>query len=87
MKITTVTEFARNLSALLDQVELKGEELILVRNNRQIAKIQPGPGQQTAMEAMSDLYRTLPTDAGATWAKDARSKRGLLTELRDPWAS
>jgi len=43
--------------------------LIIIRNNHQVAKISPGPATMTALEAMSDLYRTLPEDAGATWVK------------------
>jgi hypothetical protein len=53
-----------------------------------VAKIIPGPATMTALEAMSDLYRTLPEDAGATWIKDSREGAAAdLSEVRDPWAS
>ena len=62
--------------------------MIIVRNNHQVAKIIPGPATMTALEAMTDLFRTLPEDAGATWMKDSRE--GItadLSEVRDPWVS
>ena len=62
----TATELARKFKQMMNLVEFQGEELIIVRNNRQVAKIIPGPATMTALEAMSDLYRTLPEDAGAT---------------------
>ncbi|OHE18810.1 MAG: prevent-host-death protein, partial [Syntrophobacterales bacterium GWC2_56_13] len=65
----TATELARKFKQMMNLVEFQGEELVIVRNNRQVAKIIPGPAAMTALEAMSDLYRTLPEDAGATWIK------------------
>ena len=84
----TSTELARKFKQMMNLVEFKGEELIIVRNNHQIARIIPGPATMTALEAMSDLYRTLPEDAGATWLKDGREcSVADLSEVRDPWAS
>ena len=84
----TATELARKFKQMMNLVEFKGEELIIVRNNHQIAKIIPGPSTMTALEAMSDLYRTLPEDAGMTWMKDSREGAAAdLSEVRDPWAS
>ena len=37
MKEMTVTEFSRNFSAAMSEIEFSGEELILVRNRRQVA--------------------------------------------------
>jgi antitoxin (DNA-binding transcriptional repressor) of toxin-antitoxin stability system len=84
----TATELARKFKQMMNLVEFQGEELIIVRNNHQVAKIIPGPATMTALEAMSDLYRTLPEDAGVTWVKESREGAATtLSELRDPWAS
>jgi len=84
----TATELARKFKQMMNLVEFQGEELIIVRNNHQVAKIIPGPATMTALEAMSDLYRTLPDDAGAAWVSDSREgTTDSLTTLRDPWAS
>jgi PHD/YefM family antitoxin component YafN of YafNO toxin-antitoxin module len=88
MRTVTATEFARNFKAMIDSVEFKREELVIVRNNQEVARIIPGPATMTAMEAMADLYRTLPADAAAGWTEDARKSGGVLAdEARDPWDS
>ena len=58
----TVTEFAKKLRAVFDRIEHKGEEVILMRNKHRIARIIPGSPHLTAIEAMGDLYRTLPEE-------------------------
>ena len=64
MKTITATELARNLRKVLDQMVYDGEEIVIERNHHQIARLVPGPGQQTALEAMADLYPLSP-DAAA----------------------
>ena len=44
----------------------------------------PGSPHLTAIEAMSDLYRTLPEDAAGEWEKDSRIANNL-SEITDPW--
>lgn len=85
----TATELVRNFRKFLDNVEHKGEEIVIVRNHREIARLVPGPGHQTALEAMADLYRTLPEGAAAEWLIDSkRADVGTLDEeLKDPWAT
>ena len=87
----TVTEVVRNFSAVLDGVEREQEEVVLVRNHRQIARLVPEPPARNALEVLGDLYRTLDdgtADALAAAIDGARKgKRGTLSELRDPWAS
>lgn len=87
MKTVTVTELARNLRQMLDHVEFQGEELAIVRNHHQIARIIPGAAQQTALEAMGDLYRTLPETAAEGWLDDSRSLPETREDVRDPWVS
>lgn len=90
MRIVTATELARNLREVLDRLTLEDQEIIVERNHRQVARILPGRGHQNALEAMADLYRTLPAEAGTGWLADSRDLPGtgvLEDESRDPWAS
>ena len=91
MKTLSVTEVARNFSAVLDDVEREQEEVVLVRNRRQIARLIPEPPAHTAIEVLGDLYRTLDdgtADALAAAIGSAKKgRRGTLEELRNPWAS
>jgi antitoxin (DNA-binding transcriptional repressor) of toxin-antitoxin stability system len=90
LKTISATELARNLSEILNRLAVEREEIVIERNHRQIARLTPGPGRLTALEAFADLYRTLPEDAGATWEADSRAAglRGdrLSKGVRDPWA-
>ena len=91
MKTLTVTEVARNFSAVLDGVELNQHEVLLVRNHRRIARLVPEPPAQNALEVLGDLYRTLD-DATAEALATAiqRSRKGArrtLQGLRNPWDS
>jgi prevent-host-death family protein len=90
MKTLTVTEVARNFSAVMDQVEAGQEEVILIRNNKPVARLVPEPPEQNAIEVLGDLYRTLDDEAAESLVrgiKKARTgKRGALKELRNPWA-
>jgi antitoxin (DNA-binding transcriptional repressor) of toxin-antitoxin stability system len=87
----TVTEVARNFSAILDGVERDQKEVVLTRNRRQIARLVPEPPALSALEVLGDLYRKLDdatADALAAAVSGARKgRRGKLAELRDPWAS
>ena len=84
----TATEMARKFKQMMNLVEFEGEELVIIRNNHQVAKIIPGPATMTALEAMADLYRTLPDKAGKEWVRDGREGApDSLTRLRDPWGS
>ena len=84
MLSVSVTEFSRKIKTMLDLVEFKGEEIILIRNKHKIARITPGSAHLTAIEAMSDLYRTLPDGAANDWEADGRVE-GSLEEVADPW--
>jgi antitoxin (DNA-binding transcriptional repressor) of toxin-antitoxin stability system len=91
MRTITTTELARNLRRVLDRLAIEGEEIAIERNREQVARLLPGPARQTALEAMADLYRTLPEDAASTWEADSRKGRWKGSRLdkgvRDPWAS
>ena len=87
MRTLTATDLAHNLRRVLDSLENGEEEIVVTRNNHAIARLVPGAPRMTALEAMSDLFRTLDDAEGAEWLKDiAKADRPLKRETRDPWA-
>ena len=90
VKTRSVTDVARNFSAVLDAVERNQEEIVLVRNKRPIARLVPEPPRQDALSVFGDLYRTLDdttADAlSAAIASHRRGRRGRVSEMKDPWA-
>ena len=90
MKRITATELARRLSEVLDRLAVEGDEIVIERNHRQVARLIPGPGCLSALEAMADIYRTLPEDAASGWEADSRANlkgNRLPKGVRDPWDS
>jgi antitoxin (DNA-binding transcriptional repressor) of toxin-antitoxin stability system len=88
MRKITATELARNLRAVLDRIRESGESYIVERGGQPVVQVSPTPGEQTAEQALADLYRTLSPEAAAGWLEDARRGRDALDdESRDPWAS
>lgn len=87
----TVTEAARNFSRVLDEVERKQEEIVLVRNHRQIVRLVPEPSAQGALETLGDLYRTLDDQTADALVKaidrSRQGKRTVLSTVRNPWVS
>jgi antitoxin (DNA-binding transcriptional repressor) of toxin-antitoxin stability system len=83
----SVTEFAKNLRSVFDRIEHKGEEIVLVRNKHKIARILPGSPELTALEAMGDLYSTLPGPAGDTWVEESRNNENLKKGIKNLWGS
>jgi antitoxin (DNA-binding transcriptional repressor) of toxin-antitoxin stability system len=90
MKRLSATDVARNFSAVLDALERDQEEIVLVRNQRQVARLVPEAPSQDALAVFGDLYRTLDektADAlSAALATHRKSRRGRVSELREPWA-
>jgi len=90
MKMLTVTEVARNFSAIMDRLEAEQEEVVLTRNHKPIARLVPEPPAQNALEVLGDLYRTLDEETADALVAAIKSvkkvKRGKLNELRNPWA-
>jgi antitoxin (DNA-binding transcriptional repressor) of toxin-antitoxin stability system len=91
LKTIATTELARNLGRILDQLANEGGEIVIERNSRQVARLTSAPAQQSALEAMADLYRTLPEDAAAGWEVDSSRyspRKALLDKgVRNPWDS
>ncbi len=90
MKTLSVTEVARNFSAVLDAVERDQREIVLVRNRRHIARLVPEPPLQDALSVFGDLYRTLDDETAealsSAIASHRKRRRGRVSELRNPWA-
>jgi PHD/YefM family antitoxin component YafN of YafNO toxin-antitoxin module len=90
MKRLSATDVARNFSAVLDTLEEDQEEVVVVRNQRQVARLVPEAPRQDALTVFGDLYRTLDDETAdalsAAIASHRKGRRGRVTELRDPWA-
>jgi prevent-host-death family protein len=90
MKRLSATDVARNFSAVLDAVERDQEEIVVVRNQRQVARLVPEAPRQDALAVFGDLYRTLDDETAdalsAAIGAQRKSRRGRVAELRDPWA-
>lgn len=90
MKTRSVTDVARNFSAVLDALERDQEEIVLVRNQRHVARLIPEPPRQDALSVFGDLYRTLDDDTAQALSvaitSQRKSRRGRVAELRNPWA-
>jgi prevent-host-death family protein len=90
MKTLSATEVARNFSAVLDALERDQEEVILVRNQRPVARLVPEAPRQDALSVFGDLYRTLDDETAdalsAALTSVRKSRRGRVSELRNPWA-
>jgi len=80
MKTLSVTEVARNFSAVIDSVERDQQEIVLVRNNRHVARLVPEAPHQDAMTVFGDLYRTLDDETAdaLSAAVSPRRKRVLI---------
>lgn len=85
----SVTEVARNFSAVLDAVEREQQEIVLVRNQRHVARLVPEAPRQDALSVFGDLYRTIDEQTAealsAAIASSRKSRRGRVVELRNPW--
>ena len=90
VKTLSVTDVARNFSAVLDALERVQEEIVLVRNQRHIARLIPEAPHQDALNVFGNLYRTLDDETAdavsAAIASQRKSRRGRVAELRNPWA-
>jgi antitoxin (DNA-binding transcriptional repressor) of toxin-antitoxin stability system len=86
MVAVTDKELATNLDNILDRLEKAGEEVVILRNNRPVARLLPNIPGMTAKEAFDDLYGILPEGEGDAWLRDAEGlDRPLREEMRDPW--
>jgi len=91
MRILSVTEVARNFSAVIDRVEGSQEEIVLKRNHKTIARLVPETPAQNALDVLGDLYRTLDDKTANALVKSiGRANKGrgkTIKALRNPWES
>jgi hypothetical protein len=75
----------------MDGLERDQEEIVLMRNQRAIARLVPESPAQNAIEVLGDLYRTLDDKTADALVKAiGRAKKGkgkTLNSLRNPWGS
>jgi antitoxin (DNA-binding transcriptional repressor) of toxin-antitoxin stability system len=84
MKTMAVTEVARNFSSVMDGVESKQEEIVLIRNNKPVGRIIPEPPGMTALEIFTDLYCTLDNETADELLKGINKFRnGIGVEIRN----
>ncbi len=90
VKTLSVTEVARNFSAVLDALEREQEEIVLVRNRRHVARLVPEAPRQDALSVFGNLFRTLDDGTVAALSAAIASQRkgrwGRVSELRTPCA-
>src|SRR5262249_56354349 len=83
-------ECGRSVRRGRDGVEHQQEEIVLVRNRKQVARLVPEAPHQNALEVFGDLYRTFDEKSAdalsAAVSALRRSRRGRLSEVRNPWA-
>lgn len=87
----TATEFARNLSSLLNEVRYQGVSLDVRRGKEVIAHVSPPPSAPGyPIDRLNQLFATLPRldrlDASVFLADLATLERTLVSP-RDPWDS
>ena len=89
MKHLTVNEVASDFNGVLSRIESSKEEVAVLRDNQQVARIVPEVAGQTALQVFGDLYQTLDPDAAEVWSQTIRGLRqqGTLVELRHTWGS
>jgi hypothetical protein len=90
-KKITSTELARNLRGILDSLPRFGGSIAITRNKQHIATLVPGPVKMNALEALADLYRTLPESAAVGWVNssvNAHTAGNLIlsNHIKDPWS-
>ena len=86
-----VTEFSRNLSDFLNQVQYRGQVLDIERGKRVVARVSPVSAIDGYPIAQLDalLARGPQLDAAdrKLMAKDLRAMRAQSRSRTDPWAS
>lgn len=82
MPTVTAREASRGFSALLDHVEHDGEEYVIVRDGKEIARIIPVGTH--ALGSLLDALDNVPA-LDLDFEGDALGANHLLTTPGDPW--
>jgi antitoxin (DNA-binding transcriptional repressor) of toxin-antitoxin stability system len=82
----TVTEFARNLSDILNRVRYKGETFEIERNGVTLAEIRPAERKQATLTDLIDLLENGPKPDPGFWNDVEEAHRLMNQPLREvPW--
>jgi antitoxin (DNA-binding transcriptional repressor) of toxin-antitoxin stability system len=93
MKVLSYDALAQNFPKTWATIESRGEEVVVTRNRRRVARIVPEPPPADALDVFGDLRGALGEEAGAVLAKkmaevrNGKRRKGTLRELRTPWPS
>lgn len=83
-----VTEAARNFSEIINRAYYLGESVLLIKNNRAVARIMPaGTPVRTGAE-LADLWPRLPhltREEGQAFASDLDEARRRLPQPDSKW--
>jgi len=86
MTVVTVDELPGKLKRILEEVERSGEEVVIVRDERAVARLVPEPQGMRAREFFGDLPGTLTDEEGEALLRDIREMDRVLDQgIRDPW--
>jgi len=86
MKVMTDVEFASEVRRVLKEFEETPGEVVIMHDDRPIARLVPGIPVMTAREAFRGLAGRLTDEEGEAWLRDMEGfDRPLSEELRDPW--
>lgn len=86
MTVITIEDLKRNFASILDDLEKRREEVLVMRGDRPLFRITPEARGMTVEEAFKDIYGILTEEEGEAWLKDAEgADRPLDEEMEDPW--
>ena len=84
--VVTVDQLSKGLRRILADAERSGEEVVIVRDDRAVARLLPETPGMTAREFFGDLPGMLTADEGEAWLRDAGEIDQVLDQgIRDPW--
>ena len=79
MKVLSYDALARNFPKVWANIESTGEEVVVTRNRRRVARIVPEAERMDAFQIFADLEGVLGENAGAALARkvaESRRKNG-----------
>lgn len=93
MKVLSYEALARDFRKTWASIESSGDEVIVTRGHRPVARIVPETDGLSAAAMFGDLHGVLGEAAGTALerklaeVRNGKRRKGTLRELRNPWAS
>jgi hypothetical protein len=93
MKVLAYEALVRDFRRTWAAIESTGEEVVVKRDRRRVARIVPEPRALAALDVFGDVHGALGEAGGAALTRrlasvrSGKRRRGTLRELRNPWAS